>query len=453
MPVLEQMTTPSSQDPSFSGMTLDQYLRLHTSRVTCRRPRAAPVRLHLRTTLSTCRCLSERYTSSLFTQDDDDVSQKVAHGERTRRRAAWNRGVGASIPAAHASRARSCRGDISQRGRRARAGGELLGVPAPGELPVPKGYPPRQTKAAAAAAGNGPAGRERRRARPARGALGPRRGRHGGRRCGRPGNPAVAMENGLISEAWSAISGAPSDLTFPEDFLGTWLCYSTLTRVDNLQGDELVQDIAVVNRARKDVGQQIVYPMRFIKNDQGRVVMDRAYNVVRMAEATARAYNVIDSVEWDVNDPNVLRGRIGADGRAVFFRVNQRSEEYPAPDRIETSEVAQIVFDGGDNGGYAPTPTDDAVPAAIPAMAMGPEGTRDPSGAAKATKVKSSRTLTKWARVGGGRRGQAGHRRGAGGVRLPDVVRPRVHREQGQPVTQYTYKLALFRANKYNLEN
>ena len=30
-----------------------------------------------------------------------------------------------------------------------------------------------------------------------------------------PGNPAVAMENGLISEAWSAISGAPSDLTFP----------------------------------------------------------------------------------------------------------------------------------------------------------------------------------------------------------------------------------------------
>ena len=52
-----------------------------------------------------------------------------------------------------------------------------------------------------------------------------------------PGNPVVAMENGLISEAWSAISGAPSDLTFPEDFLGTWLCYSTLTPVDTLQGD------------------------------------------------------------------------------------------------------------------------------------------------------------------------------------------------------------------------
>ena len=269
-----------------------------------------------------------------------------------------------------------------------------------------------------------------------------------------PGNPAVAMENGLISEAWSAISGAPSDLTFPEDFLGTWLCYSTLTRVDTLQGDELVQDIAVVNRARKDVGQQIVYPMRFIKNDQGRVVMDRAYNVVRMAEATARAYNVIDSVEWDVNDPNVLRGRIGADGRAVFFRVNQRSEEYPAPDRIETSEVAQIVFDGGDNGGYAPTPTDDAVPAAIPAMALGPEGTRDPSGAAKATKVKSSRTFTKW-------KFRSAEAAGDGpaivaGQTVYDYLTsfdPGFIESRGQPVTQYTYKLALFRANKYNLEN
>ena len=269
-----------------------------------------------------------------------------------------------------------------------------------------------------------------------------------------PGNPAVAMENGLISEAWSAISGAPSDLTFPEDFLGTWLCYSTLTRVDNLQGDELVQDIAVVNRARKDVGQQIVYPMRFIKNDQGRVVMDRAYNVVRMAEATARAYNVIDSVEWDVNDPNVLRGRIGADGRAVFFRVNQRSEEYPAPDRIETSEVAQIVFDGGDNGGYAPTPTDDAVPAAIPAMALGPDGTRDPSGAAKATKVKSSRTFTKW-------KFRSAEAAGDGpaivaGQTVYDYLTsfdPGFIESRGQPVTQYTYKLALFRANKYNLEN
>ena len=69
-----------------------------------------------------------------------------------------------------------------------------------------------------------------------------------------------------------------------------------------------------------------------------------------MAEATAKAYDVIRDVEWDVDDPNTLRAVLPGDGRSVFFRVNQRSEEYPEPDRIETSEVAQIVFDGGDRG-------------------------------------------------------------------------------------------------------
>ena len=180
--------------------------------------------------------------------------------------------------------------------------------------------------------------------------------------------------------------------------------------------------------------------------------MDRAYNVVKMAEATAKAYNVIDNVEWDVDDPNVLKGSIG-DGRSVFFRVNQRSEEIPATDRIETSEVAQIVFDGGDNGGYVSW-----IPSA--AAADGIRG-RDANAA----------------------------RRGGGGETAEDQVEPNVHQvemalgraaeasggpaivasqnvydyltsfdqgfieSKGQPVTQYTYKLALFKANKYNLEN
>jgi len=63
------------------------------------------------------------------------------------------------------------------------------------------------------------------------------------------------MSNGLVSDAWSAVSGAPSDLTFPDEFLGTWLCYSTLTQVATPQGEALVQDMAVVRRAQKDVGE------------------------------------------------------------------------------------------------------------------------------------------------------------------------------------------------------
>ena len=70
--------------------------------------------------------------------------------------------------------------------------------------------------------------------------------------------PAEAMSNGAVSDAWAAISGAPSDLTFPDEFLGTWLCYSTLTAVATPQGEDLVQDMPVVKRARGDIGNQII---------------------------------------------------------------------------------------------------------------------------------------------------------------------------------------------------
>lgn len=281
---------------------------------------------------------------------------------------------------------------------------------------------------------------------------------------------ALALSNGAVSDAWATISGAQSDLTFPDEFLGTWLCYSSLTRVDTPQGPGLVQDMAVVDRARSDVGGQVIYPMRFIKNNQGRVVMDRAYNVVKMAEATARAYNVIDAVEWDADDPNTLRAEIRGDGRSVFFRVNQRSEEFPAPDRIETSEVAQIVFDGGENGGYAVAPAqqatapgeggDDSVvvgagAALAPVGGGGASGNNGSSGGrVNQPKIKSSRTYTKW-------KFRPIESAGDG----PSIVAsqtvydyltsfdPGFIESKGQPVTQYTYKLALFKANQTNLDN
>ena len=273
---------------------------------------------------------------------------------------------------------------------------------------------------------------------------------------------ASAMSNGLVSDAWSAVSGAPSDLTFPDEFLGTWLCYSTLTQVATPQGEALVQDMAVVRRAQKDVGEQIVYPMRFIRNNQGRVVMDRAWNVARMAEATAKAYNVIESVEWDVDDPNVLTASLGSDGRSVFFRVNQRSEEFPAQDRIETSEVAQIVFDG-QNGGYAPASVSESGSGIVDPLTAG-VSIADPLASADAgvrvvssprqPKIKSSRTYTKWKfrpveAAGDGPAIVAGQT-------VYDYLTsfdPGFIDSKGQPVTQYTYKLALFKANKFNLEN
>ena len=241
---------------------------------------------------------------------------------------------------------------------------------------------------------------------------------------GFPPENALAISNGsAVSQAWSALSGAPADLTFPVSFAGTWIVYSTLTAVDVPQGEVLLQDVAVVDRARGDVGRQVTYPMRFVRNGRDEVVMDRAYNVAAVAEATVRARDAVADVRWELDDPNVLRASLG-DGRSAFVRVTQRSETYPAPDRIETSEVAEVVLDRAE-------------------------------GQDSQAKVKATRTFTKW-------KFRDDEAAGDGPVIVAactvyDFLTPfdgdAFIQSKGQPVAQYTYRLALFRATPANLHS
>ena len=228
-----------------------------------------------------------------------------------------------------------------------------------------------------------------------------------------PTGSALALPNGAISEAWSKFGGGPSDLTFPEEFLGTWVVYNTLTRVSLPQGEDMVSDMNVVDRAQADVGKQQIYPLRFIRNSLGKVVFDRSYNTQMLAEATS-GRGVMTSMDWDVDDPNTLRAGI-ADGRSIFFRVTQRSEEFPKPDRIETSEVAEVVFDTG-------------VPGSQP-------------------RVKSNRTFTKW-------KWRSLKEAGDG----PAIVASQTvydyltafdegfMESRGQAVTEYSYRMAMYPA-------
>lgn len=48
-----------------------------------------------------------------------------------------------------------------------------------------------------------------------------------------------------VDNAWSSIGGGPSDLTFPELFLGTWRVQATLTKVETPLGPEYVPDMKV----------------------------------------------------------------------------------------------------------------------------------------------------------------------------------------------------------------
>jgi hypothetical protein len=225
---------------------------------------------------------------------------------------------------------------------------------------------------------------------------------------------AIAIENGLVTDAWSKLGGGPPDLYFPDEFVGTWLVFSKLKGVDLPQGEDMVQDMKVVERARGDIGQQQRYPLRFVRNSLGKVVFDRAYNTRKLAEALA-GKGVMDNVEWSKDDPNILSATI-RDGRVVNVRVTKRSEETPEPNRIETSELSEVVFESG-------------VPGVQP-------------------KVKSERTFTKW-------KFRPIEEAGEG----PAIVATQVVydyltafddkfiKSEGKAVTEFTYSLQMFPAS------
>lgn len=48
-----------------------------------------------------------------------------------------------------------------------------------------------------------------------------------------------------VDNAWSSVGGGPSDLTFPEQFLGTWKVQNTLVKVETPLGPDYVPDMKV----------------------------------------------------------------------------------------------------------------------------------------------------------------------------------------------------------------
>ena len=168
---------------------------------------------------------------------------------------------------------------------------------------------------------------------------------------------ARATSNTTLSDAWSALGGGDADLVFPELFEGNWIASSTCTAVDAPLGDEFIRDRGAYERQRADIGAEFNYPIRFSRNSRGDVVQDRAFNVRAVAEASrGGGRRVLDGeIDWDINDPNVLKLTTG-DGARVFYRVQARSMETNIDARaLTTSELAQIVVDrGGDAGGVEP---------------------------------------------------------------------------------------------------
>lgn len=107
-----------------------------------------------------------------------------------------------------------------------------------------------------------------------------------------------------------------------------------------------------VRRAeRADLNQTIAYPVRFIRNAQGKVISDRAFNTAALVELyMGQIQGMNNRIDWDSNDPNVLNLRLPG-GLSIRTRVTRRSEEIPdasansKAQRLETSEYFEQVFD------------------------------------------------------------------------------------------------------------
>ena len=171
-------------------------------------------------------------------------------------------------------------------------------------------------------------------------------------------SPAYATSNGVISDAWERVVGAEADLRFPDVFEGNWLAVSRTVRVEAPQGMDLIRDKSAFGRLSAETAKDYPafnYPVRFTRNSRGDVVFDRAFNVRALAEASASGGKgaVDGEIEWDIDDPNVLR-LTTQDGLKVFYKVTARSLERDDDARsIVASELAQVVLDRPDS----PNPT------------------------------------------------------------------------------------------------
>ncbi|KAL6757087.1 hypothetical protein V8C86DRAFT_2631863 [Haematococcus lacustris] len=228
--------------------------------------------------------------------------------------------------------------------------------------------------------------------------------------------------------AWEALGGGPADLTFPASFLGQWEVTSVLVKVDTPLGPDMVPDQAVVERARReDLQRPVMYKVAFRTNSQGEVVYDRAFNTAAMLSSyyDRSPADFLKRIRWNPDDPNVLQLSM-PDGLAVRTRVTRRLEDNPSPDRIETSEYLEQVFE-------------DAEMAESQARAS-PSGTR----------LKASQCFTKYKY-----RSEASTAPGQPAIVATQVVSDfltpngsndaQVLQAMNKPVVMYTYKMAFRR--------
>jgi len=150
------------------------------------------------------------------------------------------------------------------------------------------------------------------------------------------------------NQAWEALGGGPSDLFYPETFLGPWQVTSVLVDFEMPMGQDKVKDARLVQRAKSEMNDPLVYEQRFIRNKAGKVIADRIYNVEALVTASLGGQKILEDIQWDPEDPNIMRLSM-RQGPGVFTRVTRRFQDEPAERRLDTSEFIEQVFESADD--------------------------------------------------------------------------------------------------------
>lgn len=151
----------------------------------------------------------------------------------------------------------------------------------------------------------------------------------------------------VIDRALASFGGGPSDLIFPENFLGDWRVESVLVNVELPLGEERVPNVAQVRRAQQeDLNNIIRYHVRFVRNNTGEVVMDRKFNTGSLLSKylDLNDQELCDRIIWEVESPGTTQVSLPG-GLRISTNVLRRSEEYLKQDLLETSEFIQQLFD------------------------------------------------------------------------------------------------------------
>lgn len=131
-----------------------------------------------------------------------------------------------------------------------------------------------------------------------------------------------------------------ADLYYPDWFLGRWQVVATLESFEAPQGQYGDRDS--IERAIQEQGRSVHYQVRFYRNEQGKVIADRAFNAKSITEAYLGPKTVREVV-FDPQRPDRQTVLLLSGSRAELY-ITQRRSQSPEPSQFNTLEFYRQVL-------------------------------------------------------------------------------------------------------------